>query len=256
MREQCGTPAYIAPEILRDKGYKGFKMDLWSAGVCLYAMLMGTVPFKGNSMHELHKIILEAKYEYKEKISPQAQDLIAKLLETDQNLRLSAKEVLQHEWLAGVEESFKVQTDKDVFSQKERDQIYKEFLRKDPLNKRLEQEDDNLYNDTDPYITEYALDTKNSEANCDLLKNNSTKSVILAPFNSTFSDKDSPFDWSDSVKELIVPRRCLKFAPRCKDLNRQYEQNNNDELDNGVYNDAFNDEDEEEGLLGEAKENH
>lgn len=62
MREQCGTPAYIAPEILRDKGYKGFKVDLWSAGVCLYAMLMGTVPFKANSMHELHKIILEAKY--------------------------------------------------------------------------------------------------------------------------------------------------------------------------------------------------
>lgn len=88
------------------------------------------------------------------------------------------------------------------------------------MNKRLDLEEDNLYNDTDPYITEYALDTKNSEANCDLLKNNSTKSVILAPFNSTFSDKDSPFEWGDSVKELIVPRRCLKFAPRCKDLNR------------------------------------
>jgi len=50
MREQCGTPAYIAPEILRDKGYRGFKIDMWSAGVCLYAMLFGTVPFKANSM--------------------------------------------------------------------------------------------------------------------------------------------------------------------------------------------------------------
>lgn len=221
MREQCGTPAYIAPEILRDKGYKGFKVDLWSAGVCLYAMLMGTVPFKANSMHDLHKTILEAKYEIKEKISPLAIDLIGKLLETDQNLRLSAREVLQHEWLKEVEQEVKGLTDKEVYSQKERDQIYKEFLRKDPLSKRIEDED--KYHDTDPYITEYPLDTKNSEANCDLLRNNSTKSVILAPFNSTFSDKDSPFEWPKEVQEMIVPRRCLKFAPRCKDLNRQYE---------------------------------
>jgi hypothetical protein len=39
---------------------------MWSAGVCLYAMLIGTVPFKANSMHELHKIILDGKYELKD----------------------------------------------------------------------------------------------------------------------------------------------------------------------------------------------
>lgn len=54
MTEQCGTPAYIAPEILKDKGYKGFGVDIWSLGVCLYAMLFGTVPFKANNMSELH----------------------------------------------------------------------------------------------------------------------------------------------------------------------------------------------------------
>ena len=45
MREQCGTPAYIAPEILRNRGYS-LNVDLWSAGVVLFAMLYGTVPFK------------------------------------------------------------------------------------------------------------------------------------------------------------------------------------------------------------------
>jgi len=76
---------------------------MWSAGVCLFAMLAGTVPFKANSMPELHKLILEAKYELKEKVSPLAADLISKLLEPDQSLRFSAKEVLEHEWLKGVD---------------------------------------------------------------------------------------------------------------------------------------------------------
>lgn len=51
--EQCGTPAYIAPEVFRGKGYKGFQSDIWSAGVVLYAMLYGTVPFKATNMVEL-----------------------------------------------------------------------------------------------------------------------------------------------------------------------------------------------------------
>lgn len=62
MTEQCGTPAYIAPEILIDKGYEGFSVDIWSAGVVLYAMLYGTVPFKANNMSELQKIIIKASY--------------------------------------------------------------------------------------------------------------------------------------------------------------------------------------------------
>jgi 5'-AMP-activated protein kinase catalytic alpha subunit len=81
MTEQCGTPAYIAPEILKDKGYEGFKVDVWSAGVCLYAMLIGTVPFKAQSMHELNHLILSGKYDLKEEhLSETAKDLIKKLL--------------------------------------------------------------------------------------------------------------------------------------------------------------------------------
>ena len=52
--DQCGTPAYIAPEILRDTGYHGTPVDVWSAGVVLYSMIYGTVPFKGADMPELH----------------------------------------------------------------------------------------------------------------------------------------------------------------------------------------------------------
>jgi 5'-AMP-activated protein kinase catalytic alpha subunit len=53
MTEQCGTPAYIAPEVFENKGYEGYASDVWSAGVVLYAMLYGTVPFKASNMTDL-----------------------------------------------------------------------------------------------------------------------------------------------------------------------------------------------------------
>lgn len=91
MFEQSGTPAYIAPEIIRDKGYQGFKADLWSSGVVLFAMLYGTVPFKANNMKDLHLQILDAKYNLKDEISQPAKDLITALLNTDSQARLTIK---------------------------------------------------------------------------------------------------------------------------------------------------------------------
>jgi len=104
MREQCGTPAYIAPEIIRDRGYSGFKADLWSAGVVLYAMLYGTVPFKANNMQDLHKLILAAKYNLKDEISESAKSLLRALLEPDPVKRLTIKQVLTHPWMVDAAE--------------------------------------------------------------------------------------------------------------------------------------------------------
>ena len=76
MLEQCGTPAYIAPEILLDKGYRGVSVDVWSAGVVLFSMLYGTVPFKGASMSELHQLIIGGKYTLKDDVSPESRSLL------------------------------------------------------------------------------------------------------------------------------------------------------------------------------------
>ena len=69
------------------------------------------------------------------------------------------------------------------------------------------------------------------------LKNAETKSVILAPFNSTKSHIETDLEFFEQVKEMIQEKRCIKFAPRVRDLDKQYEANNNADLDNGVQHD-------------------
>jgi serine/threonine protein kinase len=103
MVEQCGTPAYIAPEILENNGYFGFAVDIWSAGVALYAMLYGTVPFKANNMQELQQTIMKAEYQLKEDISKEARELLQGVLEKDPKKRLTVGEILLHPWFKDVQ---------------------------------------------------------------------------------------------------------------------------------------------------------
>jgi len=100
LTEQCGTPAYIAPEVFRGEGYSGFKSDIWSAGVVLYAMLFGAVPFKASNLSELHRQVLEREPTYKEEeISADALSLLKGILEKDPALRLTSEQILEHKWM-------------------------------------------------------------------------------------------------------------------------------------------------------------
>lgn len=223
MSQQCGTPAYIAPEILRDKGYEGFGVDIWSAGVALYAILYGTVPFKGNDMRELQKLIMKGKFSLKEDISTEAQNLLKAMLECDPKKRITIDEILSHPWMECVEEKI------SLFSEAEKEALKKEYGYK----KKLKGE-----GETNTLFTEQNID---STVN-DLTKNISTKSVILAPFNSTKSDV------TDEVHEVIEKRCLVKFTAKAKDVDRQYEKNNNGEVDNGVYNKFVNPTNEDKAL--------
>ena len=110
-------------------------------------------------------------------------------------------------------------------------------------------------------FTEHNLETKlgDDEAN---QGNQEEKSYILAPFNSIKSmfvengnpiveqkKEDPPFEWPKEITELIVARKVIKFSAKCREKNRIYEQNNNADLDNGVYNEFVNEQEREEGAL-------
>ena len=113
MFEQCGTPAYIAPEILigcrqGSNGYTGFSPDVWSLGVCLYALLFGTVPFKASNIEELHRMIVNGTFSLKkrqrvEKLSPSLKSLMRGLLEVNPQKRLTLDQVRSHSWFKSSE---------------------------------------------------------------------------------------------------------------------------------------------------------
>lgn len=99
VNESCGTPAYLAPEIVVEKGYEGFAVDVWSLGVLLYAMVCGTVPFKADTMKELHEKIKEGKFSYRGELTDDATDLINQMITVDPKKRIALPHILAHPWL-------------------------------------------------------------------------------------------------------------------------------------------------------------
>ncbi|KAM9792466.1 serine/threonine-protein kinase DCLK2 [Neosynchiropus ocellatus] len=100
----CGTPTYVAPEIISETGY-GLKVDVWAAGVITYILLCGFPPFRSesNQQEELFKQILLGQVDYPspywDNISDASKELIGKMLRVDAEARLTAQDVLRHPWV-------------------------------------------------------------------------------------------------------------------------------------------------------------
>ncbi|CAM9395876.1 unnamed protein product, partial [Choristocarpus tenellus] len=92
----CGTPNYVAPEVLADKGYDGRMADVWSMGVILYVLLAGFLPFDEPSMSNLFSKIQAADFSYPRWFSPEARSLIDSILVPDPKQRLTLSEMKAH----------------------------------------------------------------------------------------------------------------------------------------------------------------
>eukprot|EP00794_Sanderia_malayensis_P012963 gene12963-14296_t len=104
MQQVCGTPMYMAPEVITNLGYSE-RCDVWSCGVLMYYLLDGGPPFTASSEEELHELIKQGELNYTalhwDPISSTAKHLIEWMMRVDPARRCSAKEVLNDSWIQG-----------------------------------------------------------------------------------------------------------------------------------------------------------
>lgn len=94
----CGTANYVAPEVLKERGYNGCVADIWSCGVILFVMLAGYRPFEDKNMNALFNKIERGEYSMDRSFTPLAQDLISKILVVEPSQRYTIAQILQHPW--------------------------------------------------------------------------------------------------------------------------------------------------------------
>ena len=256
VKESCGTPAYMAPEVVetgfyqeqknsKTKGKKnvafkgkksyGKQCDIWSAGVLLYAMIYGTLPFKGASVREIKEKIVNGKFQLKETVSEEARDLLSGMLQRDVEKRLTVDEVLKATWFDGTPEHGDIR----VFNQSEKALMAKEYFyaeNPDYWDRQIEMSANEI--DEALFFKTELLNSVEEEG----LANESDISAILAPFNSTESEGKGVQD--DNFLNEIVSMDLLKikeeqilFGPKALRADITYERSHNRNIDNGVYMD-------------------
>ena len=248
--DKCGTPMYMAPEILlssKTKGYEGFPVDIWSSGISLYIMLSGTLPFNlknnessdmseesNNNNIELQYSIINKEPKKIEKISDEARDLLKGLLNKNPRKRLTIEQILNHPWL--IENNKKNFKNKKyhLFTKAEMIMLSKTYI--DYRNSLIEDLKENFT------ISNLKLENKENPDKTKKLKNITTKSSLLAPYNTliqneeSFSEEgDNPDEFDDLANpNIILENDILIINNKIKEFNLNYELNNNGECDNGM----------------------
>ncbi|XP_047166990.1 CBL-interacting serine/threonine-protein kinase 10-like isoform X1 [Vigna umbellata] len=94
----CGTPAYVAPEVIKRKGYDGAKADIWSCGVVLFVLLAGYIPFQDPNLMVMYRKISKAEFTCPRWLPRGVRRLLSKMLDPNPNTRISIDEIKQCSW--------------------------------------------------------------------------------------------------------------------------------------------------------------
>ena len=187
LMDQCGTPVYMAPEIIKGDGYEGFPVDVWSSGVALYIMLSGNIPFNRDKTHDLQSAIMNLPYKKIDDISDNANDLLQNILEKNPNKRLTPDEILEHPWMnegndddgSDYNYDFEIKNVNKYHLFTNAESI---LLAKTHIDYRKAPKKDLAENFTIKNL--YTIEDKKNN------KNIETKSIILAPYNSMITDTE------------------------------------------------------------------
>ncbi|KAL3132788.1 hypothetical protein ABBQ38_006715 [Trebouxia sp. C0009 RCD-2024] len=106
-KTMCGTPEYVAPEVLLYNKYAGKMADIWSCGILLYCMLTGCFPFRRQEdeglevqavLQKMLPRILKADYQKPQGLTDDCYDILSRLLEVDPDKRITVQQILKHPW--------------------------------------------------------------------------------------------------------------------------------------------------------------
>ena len=98
LHSSCGSPCYASPEMLSGKPYQGITTDIWSSGIVLYSMLVGSLPFDEQELQKLYEQIKIGKFYLPSTLSLEAIDFMKKILVVDPKKRMGLKEIKNHVW--------------------------------------------------------------------------------------------------------------------------------------------------------------
>jgi serine/threonine protein kinase len=105
LTSRCGTPSYVAPEILKNQPYDQ-SCDMWSVGVVLYVMLCGYTPFTEESQEKMFERIKLGDWKFDSNdwahVTDEAKDLIKRCMDTNVDKRITAREALKSKWIIGL----------------------------------------------------------------------------------------------------------------------------------------------------------
>lgn len=109
----CGTPAYVAPEVLNKRGYDGAKADIWSCGVILYVLLAGRLPFHDANLISMYRKISRAEYSFPDWFPKDVRKLLSRILDPNPNSRTSIASIMENPWFKRGLNSRHVRSKKD-----------------------------------------------------------------------------------------------------------------------------------------------
>lgn len=98
LKTACGSPCYAAPEMIAGKKYVGLRVDIWSAGVILYAMICGYLPFDDPDTQLLYRKIMSGDYTIPSHVSPEGRKLMESILNIDPERRYTIEQIRNHPW--------------------------------------------------------------------------------------------------------------------------------------------------------------
>ncbi|XP_047316926.1 CBL-interacting serine/threonine-protein kinase 6-like [Impatiens glandulifera] len=94
----CGTPSYVAPEVIGNRGYDGSMTDLWSCGVILFVLLSGYLPFQADNVISLYKRICRSEIRFPNWVSDEARVILNRILDPNPHTRITIAQLMETDW--------------------------------------------------------------------------------------------------------------------------------------------------------------